>query len=142
MNAIEYIQREQNELQATLDYHRRETAKKVEIVEHLPKEIRELPGIDFILWYHDKHSVLRFDDPNAWKALKMAGVTGLKRVFGGQNENDWSWVDGKLTTPDGYEYDISISKAERPIACRLEEEVSTITIKRLVAICPESMEPV
>ena len=142
MNAVEYIQKEQDGLQAQLDYYRKEIARKAEVVEHLPKEIRELPGISFVIWFYDKNSLIRFNDPDAWKTLKMAGVTGLKRVFGGQNEDDWKWEGGKLVTPDGYAYDIEITKAERPVACRLEEEVSTITVKRLIAICPETMEPV
>ena len=34
MNAVEYIQKEQDGLQAQLDYYRKEIARKTEVVEH------------------------------------------------------------------------------------------------------------
>lgn len=136
--AFIYVQHEKEELADRIKNLQDNITALEDGMNHLPEDIKNLNGVSYMHFYWGKSYSITFNDPSVWKALKMAGVIGLKRVFNGSREDNWTWESGTIKTPDGYDYDVRISKADKPESCRLEEVEETIKVKRLVAICPET----
>jgi hypothetical protein len=147
MNVKEYQVKKHKDLASSIKRIRTEDFSLIAGVKHLPVEIQELSDVYLFGQYYATSYYVYFSNPDHWKTLKMAGVTGLKRTFNGHDENDWKWEGGQLIVHDDvenvdYEYSFIITKAARPESCRIElQEVPTI-VKKYVAICPESMEEV
>lgn len=136
--AIRYFESESREIQ-----------RMKRLFAALPVEIQNLTP-SYMWTYYVEKMFIQYNEPSYFKTLKMCGVIGLKRVFGGSDkETDWRWEGGemivKIDDDTNYYYHFDISKADKPTSCRFEEqevEVPARVVKKLVAICPESLEEI